>query len=865
MGTVYLVEHELLKTQRALKLLLPEWTHHPQVLARFVNEARAAATIKHRNVVAVHDVGTTPAGEPYILYDYVDGDTLASYARTYRGPVSEHVIVRLMGGIAAGLMAAHKQGIVHRDLKPDNILLADVDGDPRRPHILDFGVAKLPGALTTVRTQHGAVIGTPVFSAPEQLLGSSVSAASDIYALGVIAYWLSSGGYFPYQTTQTFEQYVNLSPVDLAIQQRDARVVDLRHRNPALDESWVRAVLLALEVDPRARPATASAYAVALAAAFPGDDQTPAGLETLKQYAPELVEVTNMLETIRSPRRSASLTGRESRSRLADRYKLAFKLGTGGMAEVYAATVTGVEGFERLVAVKRVLGGYSQDPMFAQMFVREARLAARLQHPNIVSVLDFDRDDQQRLFIAMEYVDGPDLSTLLETGVLPYSVSLYLVTEVLRGLGFAHAFRSEAEGIHGVIHKDISPHNVFVSRQAGVKIGDFGIAAAMGASGVARTTTVKGKVRYMSPEQANNEALDGRSDLFAVGVMLWEMLTDKPLFTGSSKEVLAQLFFRPPRAPSTERAGVPPELDAIAMTLLDRDPGRRFPTAAAAIDALVRCADAPRDGRSEVERLLEERFPTEFSTGRTDPSRTRQERGWRGVVRPQHGERGLESTLQGTASESSRKLVAPPPPSTSRARVWPWLLATAALVAIAVGVTVAALGQRPSNLSDTVAARGGAESGSAVDATPSAPADGAGSSADASLTRMPGPVAVPPDRAPPVADAAMPAPDAANPVPDAALPAPDAALPAPGMAGDGAPPPTTDRPPRPVARGELVIAVDPSAQVTIDGRAYGSTPFRRKLPVGRHRVTLVNPVIGKRKTLTVTITAATPTLIEETW
>ena len=213
------------------------------------------------------------------------------------------------------------------------------------------------------------------------------------------------------------------------------------------------------------------------------------------------------------------------------KYQVERPLGGGGMAEVFLARVHGAAGFSRRVAIKRILPGYSDHATFASLFVSEAQLSSQLTHPNIVSVLDFEHDAEHGLFLVMELVEGKDLSKLLETGTLPTSLVIYLVAEVLRGLGYAHNLPAGDSELRGVIHRDVSPHNVLLSWEGAVKVADFGIAKSRAASNASASVVLKGKVNYMSPEQANSEPLDGRSDLFAVGVMLWEMLVGQSLFS----------------------------------------------------------------------------------------------------------------------------------------------------------------------------------------------------------------------------------------------------------------------------------------------------------------------------------------------
>ena len=305
------------------------------------------------------------------------------------------------------------------------------------------------------------------------------------------------------------------------------------------------------------------------------------------------------------------------------KYLIERRLGGGGMAEVFLARTLGAEGFSRQVAIKRVLAGFSERPEFAQMFITEAQLTSRLQHPNIVSTLDFDRDEDGRLFLVLELVEGTDLDGLLCTGPLPFGVVIHLITEILHGLDYAHALPIGSDGLRGIVHRDISPHNVLLSWEGAVKVSDFGIAKAHAASNASASILIKGKPAYMSPEQANGLPLDGRSDLFAVGVMLFEMLVLQPLFAGATtQETLSRLLFSPIPDVRKLRSEIPEDLARVVASLLARERNLRVASAQAAIAALVACADYPREGRAELMKTLSQRF-----MGRV-PSRSR------GSIRP---------------------------------------------------------------------------------------------------------------------------------------------------------------------------------------------------------------------------------------
>ena len=257
------------------------------------------------------------------------------------------------------------------------------------------------------------------------------------------------------------------------------------------------------------------------------------------------------------------------------RYYLTQKIAMGGMAEIFRAKSIGAEGFEKVVVIKRILPHFCEDEGFVTMFKDEARVAAHLAHANVVQVFDFDEVDDL-FYIAMEYVEGHDLKKVLDVGAkhakpLSIAQAVYVMMEASQGLHYAHTRVVDGQPLN-IIHRDVSPHNVMVSYNGEVKIMDFGIAKAASRSTKTRVGTVKGKCAYMSPEQARGKPLDGRSDLFALGVCLWEMLTGKRLFVGESDFETLNNVLKAEVPPASElNPEVPKELDAIVLKSLARD------------------------------------------------------------------------------------------------------------------------------------------------------------------------------------------------------------------------------------------------------------------------------------------------------
>lgn len=275
------------------------------------------------------------------------------------------------------------------------------------------------------------------------------------------------------------------------------------------------------------------------------------------------------------------------------KYILTERIAQGGMAEIHLGKIVGSDGFSRVCAFKRILPHFAQDKEFIQMFRQEAMVAKQLQNKNIVQVYDFVGDGQSFMLV-MEYVDGQDLRSVLAVAEqarrrIPVEVAVYVTMEVLSGLAFAHSALDVTGRSMNIIHRDISPQNVLISYEGDVKITDFGIAKVQDTSSGTQVGVLKGKFRYMSPEQAMGREIDARSDLFAVGVVLYEMITMSRLFKGEDMAVLEQVRRCNIVAPSQVRnTRIPSDLEAIIMKMLAREPASRYQTAKAAVKELSR-------------------------------------------------------------------------------------------------------------------------------------------------------------------------------------------------------------------------------------------------------------------------------------
>jgi serine/threonine-protein kinase len=262
-----------------------------------------------------------------------------------------------------------------------------------------------------------------------------------------------------------------------------------------------------------------------------------------------------------------------------DRYQLVSRLGKGGMAEVYRARLISIGGFERDVALKVLLPSYASEPEFVEMLLDEARIAGAIDHPNVLKVLDVGRRGDL-FYLVMEYVDGRDLRTIAKNipgARIPLGMALYVVSEMLRGLSAVHEAVDERGKPRNVVHRDISPGNVLVDRRGFVKLGDFGIARASGRITRTRVGAIKGKSRYMAPEQLAGAPVDHRADLYSVGVTLFEAIFGDFARQSCRPTIYGPMFTWPDRMPAN---AVPPEVEQVLRRSIAENPAARYHSAA---------------------------------------------------------------------------------------------------------------------------------------------------------------------------------------------------------------------------------------------------------------------------------------------
>ena len=302
------------------------------------------------------------------------------------------------------------------------------------------------------------------------------------------------------------------------------------------------------------------------------------------------------------------------------RYEVLARLAKGGMAELSLASTQGPGGFRKFVVLKHILAEASGDENFVKMFLDEARVTAAFSHPGICQVFEMGDDTSTGLYVAMEFIAGQDLNQVVtacakQRAVLPVGFSASVVHDCAQALHYAHTFKLPSGEDSPVIHRDVAQKNIMVTYDGQVKLLDFGIAKAKGALARTRAGTVKGTAGYMSPEQVRGDAIDGRSDVFALGVVLWEMMTGRRLFSAETELAeLKMILSEPVIPPSDVEASVPKELSAVAMKALERDVNVRYRTAREMARALSSaCGHLLFDAEERAE-FMKERFEEKIAS-----------------------------------------------------------------------------------------------------------------------------------------------------------------------------------------------------------------------------------------------------------
>jgi serine/threonine protein kinase len=615
----------------------------------------------------------------------------------------------------------------------------------------------------------------------------------------------------------------------------------------------------------------------------------------------------------RTPGRGTRPSGPFARGTLLGKYEILKRLATGGMAEIYLARVSGLPGIQKMVVVKRILPQFADKPDFIEMFLDEARIVATLEHPNVVQLYDVGVVDRN-YFIAMEYLHGEDVRSVARTLAragrkMPLEHAVNILIGVAAGLHYAH----EKVGFDGkplrIVHRDVNPQNVIVTYDGTVKLLDFGIAKASNRLNETRMGTLKGKVPYMSPEQCRGEALDRRSDLFSLGIMLYELTLGKQLYPGKSDfEVLKQIVEGTVVPPRQIDPTYPSALEEIVMHALEKDKERRYQTAREMqvdLEALV------WQERLHTSPIVLAHFMEELFKDKIDAWRAAQSRGetlgehLQTIASGPKDQEDDDAPVIEIAAADAKRVAA------ERAAFRAHIEATSGEhsllprrglgMAVAVLALMAAGGAAawyarstlfPSGKPATTAATAGpaepkprsAARPETELATPTVPSEMAERSRPAAAAPEP-PTQPEPSPEPSTTPEPSPGPhpgsskvstapagataslDGKKTRPGTLKPKHGSGKPEPLSSAQPLPPrmplsppsapvvqPTTAEPPaRLDGEGTLMLASTPWCNVSVDGVVKGTTPLSVKLPAGKHTVLLTNPEFKIKRTLPVTI------------
>jgi serine/threonine-protein kinase len=584
MSVVYLAEHIRLHRKVALKLLSPELAVDDTFRRRFESEWERLAQLDHPNIIPVFEAGEAD-GLLYIAMRYVQTTDLRALI-TNEGRLEPGRAVDIVAQTASALDAAHKQDLVHRDVKPHNILVTIGGGTEEGSdhiYLADFGLTKHTQSVSGL-TQTGHFMGTIDYVAPEQIAGKTVDGRTDEYALGCVLFECLTG-------RTPFQREEDTAILFAHLQEPPPRATESRPElPPALDD----VLAMAMAKDPNQRYATCMEFARAarrvvrlgstpsggvswqtaedvVAPITSGDLSSPAALAPTASGDVAVLEPTASADQLVAVAPAGAADPRIGT--MVGRYQVKEVIGRGAMGVVYLAehAKTGKQ-----VALKLMSQHLFADPQAMERFVQEARAADVLEHPNIVPIYDADEVDGVP-YIAMKRVRGESLADALERdGALEPERALDVLGQVATALDSAHE--------RGIVHRDVKPHNILISSAedpAGAGkayLCDFGIIKDTAASrGVTSPAQTVGTRDYMAPEQFRGDAVDGRTDVYALGCVLFETLTGSPPFSSEGADVLMYAHLeKPPPSAHERRPDLPVEIDSVLHKALAKRKEDRF-------------------------------------------------------------------------------------------------------------------------------------------------------------------------------------------------------------------------------------------------------------------------------------------------
>jgi serine/threonine-protein kinase len=606
MSSIHRAREEQLELDLAVKVISGNYFQNDEARELFNREGKILAKLKHPNLPFVYAQSYEAADRyAFIVQEFLQGRTMEEIVDG-DGPIGPERLRNLFAQACQGLQFAHKKGIIHRDIKPGNLFVSN-DEEEEHMKVIDFGIAKMTGNLPAKykSTSMDIIKGTPDYMSPEQISNKPLDGRSDIYSLGTAMYEMLTGSTpFPRDASDTpnaghikiLNRVLSDPPEtpsqrrpDLSIPEDLEDIImrclakDPNNRFQSMDD--LRTALLNARMHVEVQEETDLTNPDQLAAMMPhaegldapSDPDSPAGT-VFRPLQPD--------DAVKPARgRKDKLVGKV----LGGKYMIEERIGGGGMGAVYRAKLRyqdggHVEAFEKTVAVK-VMNPTVDDEsrrIDETRFIREATVAAELNHPNIAGVLDFGRTDDNRQFYVIEYLQGSDLHSVIYSPE-PISMQRFfsMASQICDGLHAAHTYKEP------IVHRDIKPPNIFVDNRHGketIKILDFGLAKIKN-EGTQMTAVgaVLGTFEYMPPEQISGKKTDDpRVDIYAVGITFYEMLCWKrPFDMGESRDYGAlkkMITTEYPPEPITVRPDIPKELSDIVMKCLRKNPDERYST-----------------------------------------------------------------------------------------------------------------------------------------------------------------------------------------------------------------------------------------------------------------------------------------------